>query len=287
MSEPGGDILAEVDRLITALEAHSDPAVREQLTQLLEGIDVVHRQGLTHLMAAIHGMGGDAFVNRLTADPAIRLLLMSYDLVAVDRRLQAEEALDTVRGHLHARGIDVELSEVVGSVVYVKLHGLDASGIPVSAVRRDLEEALKAGLLGFQELELGARSAGAPGGLVPLGGLRRARRPVYQRAFDEAELPVGAMRGIEIDGQPVLIANLGGEFCAVSNRCGPSPLPLEFGRLEGAELLCSWHGCRYDVRTGARLDAEGERLAVYPVALADGEVRVAVGVEPAAEETVR
>lgn len=287
MSEPDNDILAEVDRLITALEAHPDPAVREQLNLLLEGIDVVHRQGLSHLMAAIHGMGGDAFVNRLTADPAIRLLLMSYDLVAVDRRLQAEEALDTVRGHLHSRGIDVELSDVVGGVVYVRLHGMEANGIPADAVRHDITEALKTGLLGFQELELKARSPDTPGGLVPLGGLRRANRPIYRRVFDEPELAPGAMRAVDIDGLPLLIANVGGEFCAVSNRCGASPLPLEFGTLEGGELVCSWHGCRYDVRTGARLDAEGDRLTVYPVALAEGEVRVAVGVEPAAEESLR
>ena len=81
-------------------------------------------QGLSHLMDVIRGMGGDAFVNRLIGDPAIRMLLMSYDLVPVDRRLMAEEALDMVRGHLHSHGVDVEILEVVGGVVYVRIHGL-------------------------------------------------------------------------------------------------------------------------------------------------------------------
>ena len=49
--------------------------------------------------------------------------------------------------------------------------------------------------------------------------------------------------------------------------------------LEGAELRCSWHGCRYDVRTGQRLDGP-ERIAVFPVAVESGEIRVAIGVEP-------
>ena len=109
-------------------------------------------------------MGGDAFVNRLMADPAIRILLMSYDLVAVDRRLAAEEALDAVRGHLHAHGIDVEILEVVGGVVYVRLHVMHGATMREDAVLRDIEEALHAGFIGFQELvarerePLGARS---------------------------------------------------------------------------------------------------------------------------------
>src|SRR4030095_12327823 len=151
------DILEEVQRLIDALESHPDPAVRADVTALLRGIDAVHRTALTHLVDGIRGMAGDAFVNRLAGDPAIRLLLMSYELLAVDRRLQAEEALDTVRGHLHGHGIDIELTDVVGGAVYVKLHGV-ARPNDADAIRHDLEEALTTGLLGFQELVLGDRA---------------------------------------------------------------------------------------------------------------------------------
>ena len=103
------DLLAEAEQLIATLAAHPDPAVGAAASALLERIDAVHRTALAHLMGAIQSMAGDAFVNRLTGDPAIRLLLMSYDLLAVDRRTLAEEALDAVRGHLHTHGIDVEL----------------------------------------------------------------------------------------------------------------------------------------------------------------------------------
>lgn len=281
-TEPAPDVLDEVHELIAALESHPDPRVGAQVAALLQRIDAVHRTALTHLMSAVHSMGGDAFINRLTANAAVRLLLMSYDLVAVDRRIQTEEALDLVRSHLHAHGVDVELLEVVGSVVYARLHGLESAGIAPAAVQRDLEEALRTGLLGFQELVLGERrpAAGPPAAFVSLGGVRRAQRPVYRRVLAASELPPGGLRGVEVDGVPILIANVDGEFYAVQNRCGDSPLPLEFSVLEGGEVRCSWHGCRYDVRTGTRLDGAGERLAVYPVAVADGEIRVAVGVEP-------
>ena len=284
VSEDPKDVLALMDEVITSLEGHPDATVRAQVAQLLQGIDAVHRAGLTHLMDAIRGMAGEAFVNRLTADPGIRLLLMSYDLVAVDRRLQTEEALDAVRGHLHARGIDVELTEVVGGVVYVKLHGRKASGVSEAAVRRDLETAIKEGLLGFQELVIGGtrpgRGGAAPSALVSIGGRRRPNRPVYRRVAAADEIAAGAMKAVLLDDDSVLIVNLGDEYCALANHCGESPMPLEFSTLTGAELVCSWHGCRYDVRTGARLDGVPERLTIFPVSVVDGEVRIAVGTEP-------
>ena len=273
------DLLEEVQRLIGALEAHPDPAVRADVTALLQGIDAVHRTALTHLVDAIRGMAGDAFINRLAGDPAIRLLLMSYELLAVDRRLVAEEALDAVRGHLHEHGIDVELTEVVGGAVYVRLHGLHREG-DLEAVRRDVEEALGSGLPGFQQLMIGERPGPAPV-LLQVGALRSARRPIYRRACGLGDLAAGALMAVDVDGQPILLASVDGQVCAVVNRCGDTPLPLQFGSLQGFELRCSWHGCRYDLRTGRRLDGTGGGLAVVPVSVADDEVRVAVGVEPA------
>jgi nitrite reductase/ring-hydroxylating ferredoxin subunit len=280
-AEPEPDLLAEVDRLIGELDAHPDKTVGERVRALVQGIDVVHRTGLGKLMAAIQGMAGDAFVNRLTADPGIRLLLMSYDLVAVDRRLLAEEAVDAVRGHLHSHGIDVEVTEVVGGVVYAKLHGV-AEGHPAfPAAVRDLEAALKEGLLGFQELVPRDRDAVPRTGLVTLGALRGARKPVYRRALAADELSPGAMKAVEIEGVPLLAANIAGEIHVVQDRCGDTPLPLHFSALEGSELRCSFHGCRYDLRSGKRLDGEGERLHVFPARVENGEIQVALGVEAA------
>lgn len=273
------DVLEEVQRLIAELESHADPAVRTRVTALLQGIDAVHRTALTHLVGAIHSMAGEAFMNRLTADPAIRLLLMSYDLIAVDRRLHAEEALDSVRGHLHGHGIDVELADVVGGAVYVRLHGLEHTDVPVDGIRHDLEAALAAGLVGFQELVVGDRRAARTPELLQVGGLRRPHRPVHRRVCGTADVGRGALLPVDVDGRGILIVNVDGEFLAVSNRCGDSPLPLQFSTLDGAELRCSWHGCRYDVRSGQRLDGP-ERLAVFPVSVEGDDIRVAVGTEP-------
>jgi len=276
--EAAPDVLVEVERLIGELQAHHGAEVRDKTSQLLEGIDAIHRAGLTHLIDVVRGMGGDAFINRLIADPAIRMLLMSYDLVAIDRRLMAEEAMDAVRGHLHGHGVDIEILDVVGGVVYVRLHGLAAGAITLEAVVRDVEEALREGFVGFQELVTKERSqAGAA--TISMGSLRRANRPVYRDALDATDLADGEMRAVDMNGTSILIVHMGAEYYAVANHCGDSPLPLEFSALTGAELTCSWHGCRYDVRTGARLDVGGERIRVYPIKVDEGRVRIAVDVE--------
>jgi nitrite reductase/ring-hydroxylating ferredoxin subunit len=279
------DVLADVDRAMSQLQAHPDTGVREAVNTLLEGIDAVHRAGLTHLVSALLGMAGDTLINRLIADPAIRMLLMSYDLIAVDRRLQAEEALDTVRGHLHEHGVDVEIQEVVGGVVYVRLHMARQDGrepLPLDRIRTDLESALREFLIGFQELEFRDRDLHAPpSAIVPLAALRRANRPVYLDALDADEVPEGALRATMVKGVSVLFGRVAGEIYAIRNQCGDSPLPLDLGTLEGAEVRCSWHGCRYDIRSGRQLDGDG-RVQVLPVTTEAGRIRVAIDVETGA-----
>lgn len=275
----GGDVFVEVDAAIHALQRHADPDVRAAAQTLLAGVDAVHRAGLTHLVDALRGIAGDTLINRLIADPAIRILLMSYDLIAVDRRLQAEEALDTVRGHLHDHGIDVEILEVVGGVVYVRLHHSAAgAALPLDRVRQDLEAALRELFLGFQELVFRARGHEPPPVMVSLDTLRRANRPLYRDAVAAGEVMEGQLHGVQVDGVDVVLVRLGDEIHGLRNQCGDSPLPLEHGTLEGTTLVCPWHGCRYDVRTGRRLDADG-RAAVVPVRVESGRVQVAVGVQ--------
>jgi nitrite reductase/ring-hydroxylating ferredoxin subunit len=278
------ELLAEVDVVIRRLEHHPDPAVRDDVATLLAGIDAVHRTGLTRMMEGIRAMGGDAFLNRLAGDTVVRLLLMSYDLLAVDRRVQTEDALDLVRPHLHSHGIGVELVDVIGSVVRVQLHGMDATDVDPLAVRADIEAALREGLIGFMELEVGGpRAPEKPVPLVSLGPRRALHRPVHRAAAEAASVEAGSILAVDLDGEPVLLINVAGDFHAVSNRCGTSPLPLQFSVLDGDVLCCSWHGCRYDVRTGRRTDGGEERLRIYPVRVADGMVEVAIAVEPAVD----
>ena len=225
---------------------------------MLEGIDAVHRAGLTHLVQALHGLSGDTLINRLIADPAIRMLLMSYDLIAVDRRLQAEEALDTVRGHLHEHGVDVEIQEVVGGVVYVRLHVARQDGhdaLPLDRIRADLEAALREFLIGFQELEFRDRDLHAAAICdCPARGAQacQSARSIYD-ALDADEVPEGTLRAAMVNDVSVLFGRVAGEVYAIRNQCGDSPLPLDLGhaRRRGSAMFVAWLPLRHPLGTTA------------------------------------
>lgn len=285
----GADLLEVVERRIRELTSHPDPAVRDGVEELMAAFDMVHRTGLTNLVGGIQSMAGEAFLNRLTADVAVRLLLMSYGLIHVDRKIQADEALDTVRGHLSAHGISVDLLDVVGGVVYVRLGGVEASGASESDVRRDVEAALRRELLGFQELEVGPRSAGE-GPLVQLGR-SPGRVPTYADAGPLDRLNPGQAVAATVEGVPILLVRLaeggapGDDLRAFRNQCGESPLPLDLGTVDGAVLRCPWHGCEYDLRTGKRVDvSDAPPLSMLPVRADGSTVQVALGTRPASAE---
>ena len=251
-------ILEEVQRLIDALESHPDRAVGARLTALLQGIDAVHRTALTHLVSAIQAMAGEAFLNRLAG------------------RSRDSPAPDVVRSHrrgsppTHGGG---------------PRHGARPPPRPWHrrrARRKSWAVPSTSSFTGSREAVSHSRPSamicgrgpeGRPGWL-PGAGCRRPRDRTARGAacrsavsdapsapsiggFLDGSTSRATAEGRGCRGAAVLIANVGGDFYAVANRCGDTPLPLHFSTLEGAELRCCWHGCRYDVRTGQRLAGPG------------------------------
>jgi nitrite reductase/ring-hydroxylating ferredoxin subunit len=112
-------------------------------------------------------------------------------------------------------------------------------------------------------------------GFIPAESLRIRGRPDWRVAFARDDLPPGSLRAVEIDGVPVLLCGAEDEVYAYRNGCGGGPLPLHLGTQAGGEIHCPWHGCRYDMRTGKRIDGTGLDLEPFRVAVRDGVVHVA------------
>lgn len=71
-----------------------------------------------------------------------------------------------------------------------------------------------------------------------------------ERAAKMSEIPVGAIKEVQVGGKPVALANVGGTFYAIDNTCLHRGGPLGQGQLEGPVVTCPWHGWQFDVRTG-------------------------------------
>ena len=275
----------ELETLIGTLEREGD----ERALLLLQLIDAIHRPAI-ELIAS-----GDL------DHPIAMSVLSMYDLVDLDEQIQVEEALDQVRPYIESHGGGLELLEVDDGVVHVRLSG-SCSGCAASAMtlRRGVEETLRENYDNFtevvaheaEEAETAAQNGGNGGPqLLQIEGLKPAdedpppdpslRRPVFVDAGTLEGLEPGAMKAVEADGVSVLIVNVGGEPYAFKNHCAlEARLPLEGGRVSGTALICPWHNCAYDARTGKRIDNEPDApsLAVVPVAVRDGALQVAVNV---------
>ena len=117
------------------------------------------------------------------------------------------------------------------------------------------------------------------GGYIPLRSIG-GRKPSWKLVFARTDLPDGALRAVEIDGTPVLLCGVGGQVYAYRNACGRSVLPLHVGILQGSEVNCPWHGCRYDATTGALISGHGRGLEAFAVSIRDDQVFVATNVPP-------
>lgn len=252
--------VAELQTLVATLEREGD----ERALMLLELIDAIHRPALELILSGYH------------EHPIAQAVLAMYDLVEIDERVRVEEALDEIRPYVESHGGEVELLEIDEGVVHVRMSGA-CQGCAGSAItlRRGIEQTLRERYPGFREVV-----AHEPEQLLQV---EVPSRPVFEPAGSLEDLEPGQMKAVELDGQAVLLVNVDAEPYAFHNACPAEPgreLALDGGRLAGHVLVCPWHNCAYDARSGQRVDDRPEEpgLRPVPVAVKDGVVAVAVNV---------
>ena len=253
--------VAELEALVETIEREGD----ERALLLLELIDAIHRPAL------------EVIARGELDRPLARALLAMYELAPPDDRTLVEEALDQVRPYIHSHGGELELLDVSDGLVRVRMsgscHGCAASTM---TLKRGIEQSLRERYPGFKQVV--AEEAVEPVTGVPLSVVH-VRRPVFAPAGAVGDVPRGELRKVEVEDVSVLLANVDGELYAFRNGCAVDGMALEGGRLTGSVLVCPWHNCAYDARTGKRVDEPDEPgLGVVPVATRDGLVQVAVNV---------
>jgi 3-phenylpropionate/trans-cinnamate dioxygenase ferredoxin subunit len=98
---------------------------------------------------------------------------------------------------------------------------------------------------------------------------------------DQGDIPNGERLFVEIDGDAIVVFNIGGTFFAIADVCSHDDGPLGDGEIDGHEVSCPRHGARFDVRTGetTRYPAV-ESIDAYPTRVnADGEIELGLPLE--------
>jgi nitrite reductase/ring-hydroxylating ferredoxin subunit len=106
------------------------------------------------------------------------------------------------------------------------------------------------------------RVSGEPGTFVPVATVDRCGERQTLRA--------------QVNGNVMMIVNVGGEFMALQEFCTHRYGPLSEGQLDGdAQIMCPWHRSCFDLRSGkvtqgpAKVDAK-----TYRVEVRDGQICV-------------
>lgn len=72
----------------------------------------------------------------------------------------------------------------------------------------------------------------------------------FMRAARVGDIAEGTGRPVALDGVEVAVFKLNGEFYAIDNTCPHRGASLGGGEVEGEEVICPFHGWRFNVKTG-------------------------------------
>jgi 3-phenylpropionate/trans-cinnamate dioxygenase ferredoxin subunit len=70
------------------------------------------------------------------------------------------------------------------------------------------------------------------------------------KVAEKAEIPVGKMKAVKLEGKEILIVNVNENYYAIDNKCTHMSGDLSQGVLEGNVITCPKHHAKFDVTTG-------------------------------------
>ena len=89
------------------------------------------------------------------------------------------------------------------------------------------------------------------------------------------ECPPGSLYSVMVGGEPVVLVNVDGTVHALLDRCSHEDYPLSDGEVEGTNVVCTYHGARFDAASGAARGLPAVKpVKSYPVEVRDGDVYV-------------
>ena len=204
------------------------------------------------LLAAVFGLIDYATIRtdhhaKKTATRHMIFNVIAIALFAVSAALRAS-ALDTVRTAPLPFALSALGVALLAYAGYLGGHLVYSEGVGVGRHRRETP---------LPHSTITIASGGQP--LVPVA--------------DANLLCEGGTLRVDVDGTVLVIARVAGEVYAFQEYCTHRYGPLSEGALKNCEVLCPWHGSRFDVRTGkvtggpAKVD-----LRTFRVEIRDGKI---------------
>lgn len=96
------------------------------------------------------------------------------------------------------------------------------------------------------------------------------------KACSLAELPIGSMQRVVLDGRPICLYHLSDGVYATDDQCTHAQASLSTGEIiDDACVECPLHGSRFNIRTGKALSLPAfEPVATYPAHIQNDTIYV-------------
>jgi Fe-S cluster biogenesis protein NfuA len=156
------EVMPRVGELYDELMTHPDAGIRDRVEEMMDLVDVFHREGLGRLVEMIRAWRGETFLESVSEDNVTGYFLSAYDFgEAPDDRdaAAAAEAVDAaveeLRPMIESHGGMIVVEEIKDGVVRVQMLG-SCDGCPSSAatLTGGMEEALRRHWPNFRRLEV-------------------------------------------------------------------------------------------------------------------------------------
>ena len=107
----------------------------------------------------------------------------------------------------------------------------------------------------------------------------------FLRACSVHDISVGTAKMVKVEGKPIAIFNINGNFYATDDTCPHEGGPLSSGSIEGENVSCPCHGPTFHIKSSRTLEPPaGEKMgppvdkgvACYPVQIVRAEVEIEI-----------
>ena len=97
----------------------------------------------------------------------------------------------------------------------------------------------------------------------------------WTKVAEPGAVAVGTLKGVVAKMQPIVVANVDGDLYALEDQCSHQEFPLADGELDGSDVVCVYHGARFDACTGKNKSLPAVRpVRSYPVQARDDGIYV-------------
>ena len=94
------------------------------------------------------------------------------------------------------------------------------------------------------------------------------------KVAEVGDLQPGECKTVVAGDREFALANVAGKFHCIDNVCPHQGGPLGEGIMEGQNIVCPWHGWRFDVTTGKSPIIPGMQLDVPECVVEGNDVKV-------------